>query len=201
LVELHTIPVQNVPDIQFYSGVDYAPIKLDTNSLAHNAAKICCITVDFPRIIHRVYEDGVRIFIEVGAGNNCSRWISETLKQQEHIAMSINTKGVDDHTGVVRVLAKLVSHGVSVDLSPLYSQPPQKSIQRQSIVKKVTLGGSRIYSKILTAENCEIFQKEIANTGNKSKVMTIAKDPQQTTNHQEQTMKIFQLQIAVAEQL
>ncbi|MBD1896953.1 PfaB family protein [Coleofasciculus sp. FACHB-129] len=200
LVELHTIPIQNVPDIQFYSGVNYAPIKLNTNSLAHNAAKICCITVDFPRIIHRVYEDGVRIFIEVGAGNNCSRWISETLKQQEHIAISINTKGVDDHTGVVRVLAKLVSHGVSVDLSPLYSQVPEKSIQRQSIVKKVTLGGSRIYSKILTAENCESFRKEITR-GNKAKAMTIAKEPQQTTNHQNQMMKIFQLQIAVAEQL
>lgn len=201
LVELHSIPIQNVPNIQFYSGVDYAPLKLDTNYLAHNAAKICCQTVDFPTLINSVYKDGARIFVELGAGNNCSRWIGETLKQKEHIAISINTKGVDDQTGVVRVLAKLLSHGVSVDLSPLYSLAPEKSIQRQSIVKKVTLGGSRIYSKILTAENCEIFQKEIANRSDKSKVMTIAKDQQQTNNNQKQMMKIFQLQIAVAEQL
>ncbi|MFB2976446.1 hypothetical protein [Microseira sp. BLCC-F43] len=190
IVKLHTIPIHEIPDIQFYSGIDCALITINSNNLAHNAAKLCCQTVDFPTLINRVYKDGARIFIELGAGNNCSRWIGETLKQKEHIAMSINTKGVDDHTGIVRVLAKLVSHGVSLDLSPIYCSKPESSAKVQSVIKKVTLGGCKIHSTILTGKN----RKNFAN-----QVMPNSQYP--IDHSQEQMMKIVQLQIAVSQQL
>jgi PfaB family protein len=201
LVEMHTIPIRKVLDVQFYSAIDFAPIPLNTNNLAHNAAKLCCQTVNFPRLINCVYKDGARIFIELGSGNNCSRWIDETLNQNEHVAMSINTKEVDDHTGVVRVLAKLVSHGVSVNLSPLYEQNLKSSIQHQSIIKKVTLGGISIPSKILSAKNYQKFQNEIKIRKQEIEINRITDNQQLTTNNQQQMMKILQIQIAVAQQL
>lgn len=121
LVKINTLPIQKIPDAIFYSAAEYAPINLDSHSIGHNIAKNMCQYLDFPKLINRVYNDGYKIFIEVGVGSNCSRWISETLKQQTHLAVSLNRRGVDSHTSIIRALAKLLSHRVSLDLSPLYS--------------------------------------------------------------------------------
>jgi PfaB family protein len=178
LVKLHTIPIQKMPNIQFYSGINGTPISLDIETLANNAAKLVCQTVDFPKICERVYEDGARIFIELGAKNSCYRWIREILKGKEYVATSINVSGVNDRTNIIKVLAKLVSHGVSLDLSRLYSPETQNSNTTKSLIKKITLGGNRITSKILTDDNKKLFQNLRYNTAMKQK------------------LKILQLQIA-----
>ncbi|HDN25914.1 MAG TPA: PfaB family protein, partial [Thioploca sp.] len=183
LVNLHTTPVHKVADITFYSATDCAPMPFNTHYMGHNAAKIHCQTLDFPAITNRIYKDGVRVFIELGAGNNCARWIDKTLKGKEHVAMSINTKGVDDHTGIVKVLAKLVSHRVSMDLSPLYptlEKDSKHSKKRKSLTKKIILGGKPIHTTILTDENRKSFENQI-----------ISHSPM---------LKIIQLQIAVSQQ-
>jgi PfaB family protein len=120
LLELRSIPIQQVPDIEFYSGVEMNPLSLDATSLALNGTKLDCQTVDFPRLVKRVYQDNTKIFIEVGAKNNCSRWISEILGDADYLAVSIHTKGVEDHIGIIKLLAKLIAHGVALNLSPLY---------------------------------------------------------------------------------
>ncbi|WP_439566175.1 PfaB family protein [Gloeocapsopsis crepidinum] len=124
LVRIKTLPVQNIPETLFYSSAKYAPIPLDSESIAHHIAKCLCQQVDFPRLVNRVYADNVKIFIEVGAGSNCSRWIGEILKDQEHLTVSVNRRGVDDHAAILKALAKLLSHRVSLDLSPLYARSP-----------------------------------------------------------------------------
>ena len=56
----------------------------------------------------------------MGSGGSCSRWITETLETQEHLALCINRRGADDLAAIIKMLAQLVSHGVNLDLSPLY---------------------------------------------------------------------------------
>jgi PfaB family protein len=151
LVRLNTLPLQNVTNTVFYSAAEYQPIQIrNSHTIGHNIAKTLCQQVDFPRLVNRVYEDGTRIFIEVGAGSNCSRWIDKTLKPKEHVVASINKRSVDDRTSIVRLLAKLLSHRVEMDLSPLYSQVPEGFSQSQSRVKNITLGRCEINSTSLT---------------------------------------------------
>jgi PfaB family protein len=121
LAKINTLPIQNIPESTFYSAANYEPITIDSQTIGHNIAKSLCQQLDFPRLINRVYNDNIRIFIEVGVGSNCTRWINSTLKEKEHLAVSMNRRGVDDHTSIIRGLAKLVSHQVELDLSPLYS--------------------------------------------------------------------------------
>ncbi|ODG99975.1 polyketide synthase [Nostoc sp. KVJ20] len=144
LVRLNTLPTQNVPDTIFYSAAEYKPIALDSHSIAHNIAQNLCQQLNFPQLINRVYEDGFKIFIEVGAGSNCSRWIDKTLNAKEHITVSLNKRGVDDHTSIIKALAKLLSHRVNLDLSPLYSQEPKVSQKNNSRVRFITLDSSKI---------------------------------------------------------
>ena len=125
LVNLHTLPINNKPKIDFYSAAEYGLINLESDVVGCSIAKNLCRQFDFPRIVDRVYEDGARIFVEVGAGNTCSRWIGENLKGREYTTIFLNRRGVDEHTSLLRGLAQLFSHRVSFDLSPLYCQQQQ----------------------------------------------------------------------------
>lgn len=129
LVRLNTLKAQAMPSPIFYSAAQYAPIPLESQAIAHSLAQTLTQPLDFPRLIQQVYRDGARIFLEVGAGSHCCRWIDEILKQQPHLALPLNRRGMDEHTTILKALAKLVSHRVPLDLSPLYATPtPPRAI-------------------------------------------------------------------------
>ncbi len=120
LMELHSWPVNQVSTVRLYASADCEIYPMDREAIARKMAKGLCSQVDFPRLIDRAFSDGARLFIELGAGSNCTRWIDETLKGQPHCAMSINRRGVDDYASILRVLARLCSQRIEVDLSRLY---------------------------------------------------------------------------------
>jgi acyl transferase domain-containing protein len=93
---------------------------IDQQKIAEQIAQELCHCLDFPRLINLAYNDGARIFIELGAGSNCARWVNDTLEGQPHAAYSINRKGVDDHASILRLLARMVSQHVPVNLQILY---------------------------------------------------------------------------------
>ena len=151
--KVNTLPSQNLPGIVFYSAADYQPIALESDTIAHNIAKGLCQELDFPQLVNRVYGDGVRIFLEAGAGSVCSRWIDKILGNKEHITVSLNRRGMDDHASMVKALAKLLSHQVNVDLSPLYSKAQETANLNKATLRTVTLGGKAIAATILSDEN------------------------------------------------
>ncbi|MEH2372960.1 PfaB family protein [Nostoc sp.] len=156
--KVNTLPSQNLPGIVFYSAADYQPITLDSDTIAHNIAKGLCQELDFPRLVNRVYGDGVRIFLEAGAGSVCSRWIDKILGDKEHMTVSLNRRGMDDHASMVKALAKLLSHQVNVDLSPLYSKAQETPNQNKATLRTVTLGGKSIAATILSNENRKLVE-------------------------------------------
>ncbi|MEH2171178.1 MAG: PfaB family protein [Nostoc sp.] len=156
--KVNSLPSQNLPGIVFYSAADYQPIVLESDAIAHNIAKGLCQELDFPQLVNRVYGDGVRIFLEAGAGNVCSRWIDKILGNKEHITVSLNRRGMDDHAAMVKALAKLLSHQVNVDLSPLYNKAQETTHQNQAILRTVTLGGKAIAATIFSEENCKLVE-------------------------------------------
>ena len=141
------------PNLYFAAAEDHTP--LNSDSVAHHIATSVCQTLDFPRLVQRVYEDGARLFIELGALNTCSRWITRTLKDKEHVALSINYANKKDRTALINLLASLFSHRVPLDLSPLYG-PTQESPSRpaqKSLIKRITIGGPPIAATILNKAN------------------------------------------------
>lgn len=127
LFKLNHVPTFNSSRVTFYSSATYSPLPLDQIFVAHHLAKGVCQKLDFPRLVNRVYEDGAKIFIELGSGGTCSRWIDQILDAQDHLSVCINRRGTDDYTSILKVLAQLVSHRVPVDLSRLYTSTSQLS--------------------------------------------------------------------------
>ncbi|MBE9007239.1 type I polyketide synthase [Fortiea sp. LEGE XX443] len=157
LVKLNTLPSQNLSGVTFYSAAQYQPIVLESGAIAHSIATGLCQQLDFPRLVNRLHDDGARIFIEAGAGGVCSRWIDKILEDKDHITVSLNRRGMDDHTSIVKALAKLVSHRVPMDLSPLYNLTPTTK-QNKATLRTITIGGNSITASILSEENRQLFQ-------------------------------------------
>ena len=120
LMELHSVPVSDQPDMTLYSAATYQRMPIDRQIIAQQIAQELCHCLDFPRLIKVAYDDGARIFVELGAGSNCARWINDTLEGKPHAAYSINRKGADEHTSILRLLARMVSHRVPVNINVLY---------------------------------------------------------------------------------
>ena len=125
-VELFTIQTVPRSDIEFYSASKYQKLVLNEKDLAEDMANMTCKQVDFPRLVNRVYNDGARIFIEVGPQKTCSRWIEKILQDKPHAAIAINKRYQPDLHGVLKVIALLLSHRVDLDISTLYLAPDQR---------------------------------------------------------------------------
>jgi len=139
---VHTDKVVKCPDIDFYSAINYEVSKLDSKTLAHNVATIYGKTVDYSRLIEKVYADGARIFVDLGPRTTCSKWISKTLDKRPHLSISVNRKGTDNREMILQALSSLISHRVPVKLEALFpSQPVQAEKQLMQTIK---LGGTPV---------------------------------------------------------
>ncbi|BAZ12447.1 beta-ketoacyl synthase HglC [Calothrix sp. NIES-4071] len=173
IVKLNTLPAQELPDVKFYSSAEYQEIALNTDTIAQSIGKCLCEPLDFPRLVNQVYNNGAKIFLETGSGNVCSRWIDKILENKPHITIPLNRRGVDDHTSIVRALAKLLSHQVSLNLEPLYTQIETTN---KPTMKTVTTGGQNIIEKILNPENRQKFQNGAITNQTPKPLQTIQKE-------------------------
>jgi PfaB family protein len=114
-LSLHDWPVEQQPDIPVYSAANYAALEYDPKSVAESFARMLTQPIDFPRLAELAYQDGARIFIELGAGSNCSKWVESTLKGRPHASYSINANQVSDHVSILMLLARLISHQVPLE--------------------------------------------------------------------------------------
>ncbi len=152
LIEMHNFELNQQPDLEFFSSLSQNTLDYNNQSIAQNSAEVCCQTVDFPKTVKTLYEKGVKLFVEVGAGATCTTWINSILEHQEFHAVSADQKGKSDGRTLVELLAQLTSHGLDIDLSILFPEK-ESSPQKRSFYKKIRPGGKRIYDTILTTEN------------------------------------------------
>ncbi|VAW38157.1 Enoyl-[acyl-carrier-protein] reductase [FMN], inferred for PFA pathway [hydrothermal vent metagenome] len=170
-VKLNTIPVQETASVNFYYAANNAASQLTSEAIAQNIASASCQQVDFPALVQRAYDDGVRLFLELGPRAACSWWIRDILHGQPHLSTAVNRRSLDDHTMLIQLLAQLVSHRVPLDLSSLMNtQAAAVSSQGRSLVRTVSLTKTPIREMMLTAENKAIF----AEVALKSRLASVA---------------------------
>lgn len=157
-VRLNRLPVHDVPGVCFYSAAEYGPLKLDSDTIAHSVARVYCQPLDFPRLVQRVYDEGGRIFVELGPARNCSHWIDSILKGQDFTAMSINKKGAPDQASLLRVLAQLLSHRVPLNLAPLYTMAAPATPPLPAAPPEVPAGGT--HAEFLAARRAALHTLE-----------------------------------------
>ena len=116
LRDLNLQPVEQQVPLRFYSSFSRAPYPAESSAIAQTVAGGLVNRVDFNALTQRVYDDGYQIFIEVGARSNCSKWIERSLKSKQFCVASVNQAEIADEVCLMKVIARLVSHGKKVTL-------------------------------------------------------------------------------------
>jgi len=120
LVDLYSLELNSPSSVKLYSSSCYLPVPPRKKAVANSIAKAFCDTVDFPRLVGKVYDDGGRIFVETGPRQTCSLWIEQILAGKKFLTVPLNIKGVRDQISMARALSMLMSHGVNLNVESLY---------------------------------------------------------------------------------
>ncbi|WP_439947025.1 beta-ketoacyl synthase N-terminal-like domain-containing protein [Streptomyces sp. BBFR109] len=126
LAGLNDYPTGSLDGLELLSAYDYQELPgLDRERIARRIAHTLRSPIDFPRLVRTAYERGYRYFIEVGPGATCSRWVRDTLGEQPHVAACVDRRGVPATKSIAQLAARLVGHGLPVDLTALLGAPQE----------------------------------------------------------------------------
>ncbi len=92
---------------------------------------------DFRAIVNAAYDDGVRVFVEHGAGSSCTSSTQQILGEREHLAVSIDGVGQDAMKQLVCAAAQLYVVGVEFEHSVFAKQPEPTAVEGRSVLKHV----------------------------------------------------------------
>ncbi len=133
------------PEVQLWSCATAAPMPADAGAVRELAVRQWRSPVRFRETIEGMYESGVRVFIECGPRGNLSTFIADTLGDRPHAAIPLDVPNKPGLEQLCRALGTLAAHGVSLDLSGLYSRrepqtldfdgPPAKAAPPEPVLK------------------------------------------------------------------
>ena len=124
---LHRRPTTSVPGIRFYRGATgdwYHPTE---QTAADAITEQMLSPVDFPNVIRRAWDDGVRVFVEHGPAAQCTNWIHRILGDREHVAVALDTTRGRGLWSLSAAVAELAAAGVAVRrdaLAAYFATPP-----------------------------------------------------------------------------
>ncbi len=140
---LHLFPTTPPPGVTFTSGAKGGRYQVTRESAADAILAQALKGIDYPAVIEDAYNDGVRLFLEMGPGNSCSRMIGNILGERPHLARSACYPGQEPTSVLLRLLANLIAERVPVDLSPLQiAQEPVEAVPATGVLVRISTGGA-----------------------------------------------------------
>ena len=102
-----------------YGNADAAVYPAEPDAIRRTLAEHLAAPVRFADQIEAMYADGVRTFIEVGAGSALTGLIGAILGDRDHVAVSLDKRGRDGVTAWHEAVGRLALRGVPMDLAKL----------------------------------------------------------------------------------
>ena len=118
--DLHRLPTTPVPGIQYFSAASGKVYQPTPDAAADAITAQALYGFDFSALIRNAWEEGMRLFVEVGPHASCSRMIDAILKDREHWCGFANWKGEDELLGVLKLCGNLAACGIGIDPAALY---------------------------------------------------------------------------------
>ena len=117
--DLHIFETTPPKGVTFYSGIRGGAYEVTQDSAADSILDQALAPFDYTKVINNAYQDGVRLFVEMGPGNSCARMIGQILEGKQHYAKAICVKGQNSVDNTLQTIARLYVEGVDVDFSVL----------------------------------------------------------------------------------
>ncbi len=102
-------PPDNVDFYSCFSGKKYTP---ETQATAESIVNQALYGFDYTQLINNAWNDGVRVFIEMGPGSSCTRAVGKILGDKEHLAVSLSlgSKDEDEEISLIKALNTLADY-------------------------------------------------------------------------------------------
>ncbi len=100
----------------------------DSIAVRNLAAQQWSCTVRFRDTIEKLYQQGVRTFIEVGPSSSLTAFVDDTLSKREHLALASNTQRRAGLEQLQHLLARLFASDIATDTQALYQSRKIKAI-------------------------------------------------------------------------
>jgi PfaB family protein len=116
LFELWDREFKDPGDLVFHSHARAKSYRADRSEIARSLVETCTSCVRFEPVVEKAYEDGVRVFLELGPNSSVSRYIQKILKDRPHLTVAVNLKERSELLQLAHGLGILASQGVGLDL-------------------------------------------------------------------------------------
>ncbi len=124
---LHVLPTEAPQGVRFYSGAWGRSYRVTADTAADSVTAQATGGLDYPAVVRQAWQDGVRLFVELGPGASCTRMIDAILRgsgERPFFARSVSSPTSHGRSAILRLLGWLATHRVPLDLSPLYAPDP-----------------------------------------------------------------------------
>jgi acyl transferase domain-containing protein/3-hydroxymyristoyl/3-hydroxydecanoyl-(acyl carrier protein) dehydratase len=123
-LRVHSQPTTAPEGVRFYTHATLDSYIPTMESAANNLLTQALITVDFPALINKAYADGVRIFVEHGPRQGCTRWISTILKGRPHFAVALDVDPATSLPTAIDAAMRMFAAGIDVNIERLIRSLP-----------------------------------------------------------------------------
>lgn len=114
--------------IPVYSCMTAAPHAGSLNDWAEAAAAQWTRPVRFASTVERLYADGFRVFVEIGARGSLTGSIAAILQRRPHLALAANRVHRSGVLQLHHTLAALSAYGQTPDIAPLHANRGSRQI-------------------------------------------------------------------------
>jgi malonyl CoA-acyl carrier protein transacylase/phosphopantetheinyl transferase (holo-ACP synthase) len=99
------------PELPVYSCAIASQLASDVLELRSQAAGQWTSPVRFTETIEAMYEDGFRVFVEVGPNGNLCGFVGDILKGRPHVAVPLNLRTRSSREQLLHAAAQLIANG------------------------------------------------------------------------------------------
>lgn len=112
-------------EIELYSCATKSPFPKEREAFLETIAKQYMTRVHFRETIERMYDDGVRFFVEVGPNGHLTSFVKDILTDKAFVAVASNLHRRKDLNQIQHLLAALFVQQLPMNLKPLYESSLQ----------------------------------------------------------------------------
>jgi len=120
------------PSVPVYSCADAAPLPRGLRALRRKAMEFWTSPVRFDATIRQMYEDGFRVFVELGPRGNLCGAADEILRDAPHAAIAANRVHRSGLQQLLHALAQLAASGAPVDAAALHANRRRRMLDLDS---------------------------------------------------------------------
>jgi len=123
----------NAPRFKVFSNTTANPYPTDPEGITRQLVQHLINRVEFVREIEAMYQDGARIFVEVGPGTVLSGLVDQILADRPHLTVISNQAGRSGLAQLHHLLGQLAVHGVPVKMDRIYEGRSLKEIDLKTL--------------------------------------------------------------------